>query len=116
MPPKGGNAYIKLARQYIAAELNGLSHGYLPDYIADWMDEAKKLLDDYDTDMWDIPRARAIYLAGILCNFNEGLYPGWPHCDNPEDYNYNKANNIPLFLQKLFHRFPMFERILNLIL
>jgi hypothetical protein len=86
MPPSGGNAYLILAHQYIATELNGLKEGYLPSEVAGWMTAAAENLTYYESTM-DIPkgsqdRADAIFLAGALANFNEGFYPGWKHCDD----------------------------------
>jgi hypothetical protein len=46
-PPKGGNAYIKLARQFMAAWLNGL-HGANLSEVADDVQRAMELLDEYD--------------------------------------------------------------------
>jgi len=46
-PPKGGNAYVKLARQYMAAWLNGL-HGANVSAVADELQQAIDLLDQYD--------------------------------------------------------------------
>ena len=87
LAPKGGNAYLILAHQYIAAELNSLIDGNpaLPPDIQLAMTDAEVLLDYYD-DTMVIPkgscdRVEAIRLAGILGNFNEGYYPGWNHCD-----------------------------------
>jgi hypothetical protein len=124
-PPKGGNAYLILAHQYIATELNGCYNDPipLPGNIQNIMDDASVLLDSYDnnfhpkTGMPDIPsggdRAEAIILAYILDDFNNG-YLDWPHCD---DYNNkNKLNNIQFFIQRLFQRFPLFEKILNQII
>ncbi|MGC9424178.1 hypothetical protein, partial [Vibrio sp.] len=87
---KGGNAYIILAHQYIATELTSLmpDNEDLPDEIGLVLIEAADLLKEYENQM-NIPkrgptaadRARAIELASILDNFNNGLYPGWKHCD-----------------------------------
>jgi hypothetical protein len=84
MPPKGGNAYIILAHQYIAAELNKYYEGNpssLPSSIANLMTQAYDLLDMYDTNMFGIPRAQAISIASTLDDFNNG-YLDWPHCDD----------------------------------
>jgi hypothetical protein len=98
MTPSGGNAYLILAHQYIATELNELDPGPppnppLPGFIAENMTAAVSLLTNptyegaIDITPKDNPhRALAIQIAGILDDFNNGLYfpgPGWPHCDNP---------------------------------
>ena len=46
-PPTGGNAYVKLARQFITAWLNGL-HGANLSAVADDVQRAMELLDEYD--------------------------------------------------------------------
>jgi len=46
-PPKGGNAYIKLARQFMAAWLNGL-HGANLSAVAADVQRAMDLLQEYD--------------------------------------------------------------------
>jgi hypothetical protein len=88
-PSAGGNAYIILAHQYIAAELNSLMNGNLPDSINENWSIAMTILDDdnYDLNI-SIPkddpnRDLAITIANTLDNFNNGNYPGWPHCDDP---------------------------------
>jgi hypothetical protein len=87
MSPLGGNAYIILAHQYIATELNGLDpdNPSLPDFVNENMTSAALLLQQYEGDIYipkDSPdRAIAIYIAGILDDFNNGLL-GWPHCDD----------------------------------
>jgi hypothetical protein len=78
-----GNAYIILAHQYIAAQLNGLKQGTLPGPIYDQMALAEHLLNKYPCHY--IPkcgddRADALCIASTLANFNEGYYPNWPHC------------------------------------
>jgi hypothetical protein len=86
MKPKGGNAYIILAHQYIAAALNVGNGASIPDDVfAAWL-VANDLLDDYkaegDIDKKDEPedRAWAIDLAGLLDDYNNG-YIGPGHCD-----------------------------------
>lgn len=87
-PPRGGNAYIQLAHQYMAAYLNGLA-GASDAAVAAELAEAAGLLDEHDR-QWDNPRAlkrsepgdfaRMGQLAGILDDYNNGLIgPG--HCD-----------------------------------
>jgi uncharacterized protein YaiE (UPF0345 family) len=90
MNSRGGNAYIILAHQYIAAELNGLNNDdSLPSHITDIMGDAELLLIDYQSSL-EIPkknpdRSYAITLAGELDGFNNGYFPGWPHCDDNDD-------------------------------
>ena len=90
MPPKGGNAYIILAYQYMAATLNKLSGAMMPADVTTILGQAGALLDlkDYDV-LIEIPkddpnRAIAIELAGTLDDYNNGVIgPG--HCDSEED-------------------------------
>jgi hypothetical protein len=85
-PPKKGNAYLILAHQYIAAELNVVNGASIPDDVfAAWL-VAQDLLLEYESegniDKKDYPedRAWAIDLAGMLDDYNNGrLGPG--HCD-----------------------------------
>lgn len=81
--PKGGNAFFILAHAYIAAELNVLNDAYIPASVADAWTEAGGLLDFY-SGANSIPkrgtdRTTAIYLAGILDAYNNGL-TGPGHC------------------------------------
>jgi hypothetical protein len=84
MAPKGGNAYIILAHQWIAAQLNTLNGAYIPSDVLDAWNEAAGLLTTYASEL-DIPkdtapddRARAIELAGILDMYNNGdIGPGY---------------------------------------
>jgi hypothetical protein len=83
MPPKGGNAYLILAHQYIAAELNQLNGAYVPSEVQDAMDQAEALLIEYQYDL-SIPkrggdRALAIELYELLDDYNNG-YIGPGHC------------------------------------
>jgi len=83
MVPKGGNAYIILAHQYIAAEMNQLNGASVPPEVASAMDAAGELLVNYQGDL-KIPkkgddRALAIELYSLLDDYNNGLVgPG--HC------------------------------------
>ena len=76
-PARGGNAYLILARQYIAAELNMLNGASMPDEVAAAFLEAAELLDFYDGSMTidksDPNRAVAIELSRILDEYNMGL-------------------------------------------
>jgi hypothetical protein len=89
-PPQGGNAWYILAHQWMAAYLNfynGAGSGGTA--VVDWITNGAALLDAYD--QYDageplIPkdsadRGEAIWLAGLLGDYNEGLIgPG--HCDD----------------------------------
>ena len=82
--PKGGNAYIILAHQYIGAELNVVNGTSIPDdVLLAWL-VAQELLEDYEAE-GDIPKKTsdrdwAIDLAYILDAYNNGFIgPG--HCD-----------------------------------
>jgi len=83
MALKGGNAYLILAHQYIAAELNQLNGAYVPADVEDAMDQAEALLIQYQDDL-SIPkrggdRALAIELYELLDDYNNGIIgPG--HC------------------------------------
>ena len=81
--PKGGNAYIILAHQYIAAELNKLNGAYVPPEVQSAMDEAEELLIKYEEKL-SIPkkgadRELAIELYELLDDYNNG-YIGPGHC------------------------------------
>jgi len=82
--PKGGNAYIILAHQYIAAELNVVNGASIPDDVLTAWYAAQELLEEY-MDEGTIPknsedRAWAIDLAYMLDLYNNGeIGPG--HCD-----------------------------------
>ena len=82
--PKGGDAYYILSFQYEAAVLNGLAGA--PHTVDTEISEAAALLDKYDTlpgvltgknKLYTADRARMIYLAGILGDYNGGKL----HCD-----------------------------------
>jgi uncharacterized repeat protein (TIGR01451 family) len=77
-PPKG-DAYIILARHYIAAVLNGCNNDdNLPTEVQGWIGDA----EDYFNGITSLSRSEIIELAGKLGNFNEGLYSdAWPHCE-----------------------------------
>ena len=79
----GGNKYIGMAHQYIAAELNVLSGAAIPpEVLAGWL-EAQALLIAYEAEL-DIPkrtadRRRAVELEYLLDQYNMGVIgPG--HC------------------------------------
>jgi len=82
-PPKGGNAYIQLAHQWIAAELNQIGGASIPSDVLDAFNQAEGLLIQYENEV-SIPkrsadRDLAIDLAGLLDDYNNGLVgPG--HC------------------------------------
>lgn len=80
-PPRGGNAFFILGHQYVAARLNGLT-GASMSAIQDAFDDATALFEALDagvTTFGGNARERAIALAGVLGEFNEGgIGPG--HC------------------------------------
>jgi hypothetical protein len=76
--PKGGNAFYILAHQWIAAVLN-VADGADDSDVAAEIAEAEVLLNSCVFDTSD--RDRAIELADILADYNEGaIGPG--HCDD----------------------------------
>ncbi len=85
-PPKGGNAFFILARQYAAAWLNGLRGANVSDVASD-IQRAAELLDEYDGNPeamgmieGDV-RREFIHIAETLDDFNNGrLGPG--KCDD----------------------------------
>jgi len=89
-PPKGGNAYLILAHQYIGAELNAVNGASVPEDVNQaWLD-AQVLLAYYQSE-GNIPkktddRDEAIDLAYMLDDYNNGVIgPG--HCDDNCDCN-----------------------------
>ena len=87
-PPKGGNAYIILGRQYVAAWLNGLRGAHVGD-AADDIQRAIELLDEYDGDPSDPAavsggvRAEFLQIADRLDAFNNGM-TGPGSCDEDD--------------------------------
>jgi hypothetical protein len=91
--PKGGNAYIILAHQYMAAYLSSIKDVDPASLtsVMEEMAEAEELLDYYDTTYNDLgvpyipegdDRVLAISIAEILDQFNNGDLPGGPpHCE-----------------------------------
>lgn len=87
--PQGGNSYFILAHQYIAAYLNTLADGSVPQEVTEAMAQAEQLLADFADDVSlgglkgkeaSHVRALFLHLAGLLAQYNEGaLGPG--HCD-----------------------------------
>jgi hypothetical protein len=83
-PPKKGNAYIILAHQYIAAELNVVNGTSIPDEVLEVWGRAQELLEKYQS-KGTIPkkspnRKLAIAMAKVLDDYNNGrIGPG--HCD-----------------------------------
>jgi hypothetical protein len=85
---KKGNFWYHLAHQYIAAELNVLS-GADPTAVSTALADAKALLEanagTKTIDNKNPDRDKAVTLAGILADYNEGeIGPG--HCDDDDDY------------------------------
>jgi hypothetical protein len=65
-PPKGGDAFVILARQYMAAWLNGLRGANLSE-VADDVQRAAELLDEYDGD----PLSRTMVTGDVRKEFLE---------------------------------------------
>jgi hypothetical protein len=94
-PPKGGNAYVILAHQYMAAYLNSIKDENPASLatVTEQMATAESLLTEYFDNYNNrgvpyIPegddRELAISTAEILDMFNNGNY-GPPHCDAEEE-------------------------------
>jgi hypothetical protein len=84
-PPKRGNAYFKLAHQYIAARLNGLSGAFTSAVEAE-LAEAESLFETYGPYDQEVLNKRGDLrkqfnsLKGVLGKYNNGdIGPG--HCD-----------------------------------
>jgi hypothetical protein len=88
-PPKGGNSYIKLARQYMAAWLNGMRGANLAE-VADDIQQAMDWLDQYDgdPDVFDLDDKDLKHdfnqLQERLDAFNNGMV-GPPKCEESEE-------------------------------
>ena len=89
MTPAVGNAYIILAHQYIAVELNDIANeNDFPIEIINEMDNARNILLNCPNMIINkIINSNylleTIKIAGVLDDFNNGyLYPNWPHCDD----------------------------------
>lgn len=82
-PPKGGNAYIILAHQYIAARLNIAAGASAPSSIQAIISQATTFFAsgaNLDTCSAEECETQKTW-AGILDTYNNGLYPGAPkHC------------------------------------
>jgi hypothetical protein len=81
-PPKGGNAWIILAHQWIAARLNVAAGASAPDEIGAAIDEAGGMLDACS--IADGDRDHALELAGVLDDYNNGMM-GIHHCGGDDD-------------------------------
>ena len=83
-PPKKGNAYIILAHQYIAAELNVLNGASVPDEVLHAGRDAQEMLEQYKDEgtisKKSPDRGLAIDLARVLDDYNNGIL-GLGHCD-----------------------------------
>jgi hypothetical protein len=83
MEPRGGNAFLILAHQWIAAQLNIAAGAPVAAPVQSAFDEATNLLQSWSA-AGDIPksdpdRSRAIDLATLLDQYNNGN-AGTPHC------------------------------------
>ena len=85
-PPARGNAYYILAHQYIAAVLNQAANsgGMLPAEVEEALKWAENFFWTYGptAPLTRDVRSQAIWYAGILDDFNNGEFEGWPHCDD----------------------------------
>ena len=82
-PPKGGNGYLILAHQYIAAVLNRASDASAPSGVQSVIDSARTYFQGGSTPGScggsDCETQKS--WAGILDTYNNGQYPGAPrHC------------------------------------
>lgn len=77
-----GDAFFILAHQYIAASLNVAAGALAPADVSAALDEAEGLMQDCNIAAGE--RARAVELAGLLDDFNNGrVGPG--HCGDGEE-------------------------------
>lgn len=75
-----GNAWLQLAHQWIAANLNVASGAAVPDEVGDALVEADTLLQGYCTELPEEEAERARELADLLDTYNNGeIGPG--HCE-----------------------------------
>jgi hypothetical protein len=78
-PPKGGNAYIQLAHQYMAARLNVEAGASTPANVATALATATAMFNAAGSSFTSAQTTKARQLAGIIGSYNEGaLGPG--HC------------------------------------
>lgn len=83
-PPAGGNAYLILGHQYVAAYLNGLNGASYPAHVQAAMAEAEAFFASGATPADALSaseRAELVALAGLLDGYNNG-HEGVPHCDS----------------------------------
>ena len=81
MPPSGGNAYLQLAHQYMAAKLNILKGTFAPPIVLNAINWAEGFFPGKTplTKLSSADKSQARYYASILASYNEGLIgPG--HC------------------------------------
>jgi hypothetical protein len=81
MPPSGGDAYLQLAHQYMAAKLNILKGASAPSSVLNAINWAESFFPGKTPSQPLSPalKSQARYYASILASYNEGLIgPG--HC------------------------------------
>jgi hypothetical protein len=83
----GGNGYVILSKQYIAAVLNQARGEQVPSGVQDILDLADTFFTGASTPDAACPSASSCGLqktwGGILDDDNNGLYPGGPpHCED----------------------------------
>ena len=81
--PQGGNSYLQLAHQWIAATLNSANGATLPANVQTTLANSEAWLVANTPATGGVPfvkNAQATAWAGVLDSFNNGL-SGTPHCD-----------------------------------
>jgi hypothetical protein len=75
MPPSGGNAYLQLAHQYMAAKLNILKGASAPPSVLSAISWAELFFPGKtpSTPLSPALKSQARYYASILASYNEGL-------------------------------------------
>jgi hypothetical protein len=81
--PDGGNVYLKLAHQYIAAVLNQANGASAPQGIQQTLDLAYEWFLTHSYGSYPASsNGTQVDWAAILNEYNNGIYPGGPpHCD-----------------------------------
>ena len=77
---QGNNSLLNLYQQYLAALLNGGAAG--PQAVQDAIDAVAAGTGGAGTTITTtLSKADISAYTETLSGFNEGLLPGWPHCD-----------------------------------
>ena len=89
-PPKGGDAYLQLAHQYMAARLNVEAGASVPPDIAVAMAGAEAMFNSVGSSFNKTQTTQAREYAGALGSYNEGAF-GVEHCsESPTPVAYAK--------------------------